>query len=119
MNNFLKDIVANKKRIFAVISLILLIAQSRGLNLTQWIGDDWQTTLTNVFALVTLIAIGDNGGVTNEVVQETTQSENNTTLETKTEDTTTAINNTVTQNSVQVPNLTEQKLEQIKTILNQ
>jgi uncharacterized membrane protein len=119
MINFLKDILANKTRIIAVISLVLLIAQSHGLDLTQYIGADWQTTLTNIFALITLIAIGDNGGVKNEAIQETSQRENNTTLETQVEDTTTAINNEVTQNSVETIDITAQKLEQIKTILNQ
>jgi uncharacterized membrane protein len=87
MINFLKDILANKTRIIAVISLVLLIAQSHGLDLTNYIGADWQTTLTNVFALITLIAIGDNGTkevTNNEVVQETPQSENNTTIEPET-----------------------------------
>lgn len=81
MSKFLKDILANKTRIIGVISLIILILKPYGIDVTKYIGVDWNTTLTNVFALITLIAIGDNGGVNHETVQATTQSENNTTIE--------------------------------------
>lgn len=116
MINFLKDILANKTRIIAVISLVLLIAQSHGLDLTKYIGVDWQTTLTNIFALITLIAIGDNGNKevdTNEVVQETTQSEDNTTVEDST------IQQTVIQQTVYKKEQLQSLVQQLNIILNE
>lgn len=122
MLNNLKNNVKNKAWWVAVISLILLILQSKGFDLTKYIGADWQTTLNNIFTLLALIGISVDttnvGGVTNEIVQETSQSENNTTIETQTEDTTTAINNTVSENSVS-STLSDVKLAQIQSILNQ
>jgi uncharacterized membrane protein len=115
MINNLKNNVRNKTWWVAVISLVLLILQSKGFDLTQYIGADWQTTLNNIFTLLALVGISvdttNTGGVANEVVQETTTNEDNTAIETQTESTTTSINNTVTQNSA--------KDEQIKTLLNQ
>jgi uncharacterized membrane protein len=115
MINNLKNNVKNKTWWIAVISLVVLILQSKGFDLTKYIGADWQTTLNNIFTLLALIGISVDttnvGGATNEIIQETTQSENNTAIETQTEDTTTSINNTVSENSV--------KMEQLKTLANQ
>jgi uncharacterized membrane protein len=106
--NFLKDIVANKTRIIAVISLILLIGQSHGLDLTKYIGADWQTTLTNIFALITLIAIGDNGGANNEQVQPIQENTE------KTEDVPALTDNT----QVEKPYY-DARMEQLKSLIDQ
>jgi uncharacterized membrane protein len=115
MINNLKNNVKNKTWWVAVISLLVIILQSKGFDLTKYIGSDWQVTLSNVFTLLALIGISVDttnvGGATNETVQETSQSENNTTIETQTEDTTTAINSDITQNSA--------KMEQLKSLANQ
>ena len=79
MFNFLKDIFATKTRIIAVVSLIVIIAQSHGLDLTKWIGVDWQTTITNILTLITLVAIGDNGNIGGDNNED--NQENNTTVE--------------------------------------
>ena len=93
----LKNNIRNKAWWIAVISLIALILQAKGVDLKRYIGEDWQTTLNNVFALLALIGISVN--TNNEIEKEVTTD----TTETK---------------SVQ-PELSATQIEQIKTILNQ
>jgi uncharacterized membrane protein len=114
--NNLKKNVRNKTWWISVISLLILILQSRGLNLTKYIGSDWITTINTIFTLLALFGISVNTAPDNEPKQDT--SNTNTQLP-HTEATTTAINNVVTQNSAQTPQLTQIKLQQIQQILNQ
>jgi hypothetical protein len=78
--------------------------------------------LNNVFTLLALIGISvdttNAGGVTNEVVQETTQSEDNTTVENQTETDTSTINNYVTQTTAKKEQL-QSLVQQINTIINE
>lgn len=108
MLNNLKKNVKNKAWWVAVISLILLILQSKGLDITKYIGADWQTTLNNIFTLSTLIGISVDTTSSSPInTIETTQTDN---TEVQTESETTANTNTLS-------NISDAKLEQIKDIL--
>jgi uncharacterized membrane protein len=91
--NNLKNNIKNKTWWIAVISLLIVILQSRGLDLTKYIGVDWQITLNNIFTLLALIGISVDTTVVNTKAE--TDDENLT------------------------KTLSDTKLEQIKTILNQ
>ena len=54
----LKNNVKNRMWWIAVISLVVLIAQQKGINITKYIGEDWQTTINNIFTLLALILWG-------------------------------------------------------------
>ena len=49
--------LTNKTWWIAVISVVLLIAQYFGFDLTKYIGQDWQTLITLIFALIALLGI--------------------------------------------------------------
>jgi uncharacterized membrane protein len=121
----LKKNIKNRAWWIALISALIVLGKIWGIDLTDYIGKDWQNTVNSVCTIAILLGISVDttsqniGGATNEAIQETSQRENNTTIETQTEDATTAVNNEVSQNSVESIDITVQKLEQIKTILNQ
>jgi phi LC3 family holin len=125
MINTLKMNVKNKAWWIALISALIVLGKLWGIDLTDYIGKDWQNTVNSICTIAILLGISVDttsqniGGATNEIVQETSQSENNTTVTTQTEDTTTAINNTVSENSVQASTVNDAKLQQIQQILNQ
>lgn len=49
--------IKNKTWWVAVISAILLLAQSHGLDLTKYIGTNWQDTLNTIFSLLVLFGV--------------------------------------------------------------
>jgi uncharacterized membrane protein len=49
--------IKNKTWWVAVISAILLLAQSHGLDLTKYIGINWQDTLNTIFSLLVLFGV--------------------------------------------------------------
>lgn len=119
MFNNLKNNVKNKAWWVAVVSLILLIVQSKGLDLTKYIGSDWQVTLNNIFTLLALIGISVDttaSAVTDSNIVQQTQDNTNTETEVQAEETTTAINDTISENSSPLNDI---KLVQIQAILNQ
>ena len=94
----------NKTWWIAVISVVLLIAQYFGFDLTTYIGEDWQTLVTLIFALIALLGITvdtSTNGVSDKAVQDAQKVINaiNTANKVKTESTTTSINNKINQNS--------------------
>lgn len=93
----LKRNIRNKSWWIAVISLLLLILQSKGFDVTKYIGADWKTTINTIFTLLALFGISVN-----------TATEPNTEVPT-TEPTATT----------QVQQITQDKLQQIQRILNQ
>ena len=65
--------LTNKTWWIAVISVVLLIAQYFGLDLTAYIGQDWQTLVTLIFALIALLGITvdtSTAGVSDKAIQD-------------------------------------------------
>jgi phi LC3 family holin len=120
----LKKNIKNRAWWIALISALIVLGKIWGIDLTDYIGKDWQNTVNTICTIAILLGISIDtttqniGGIPNEVVQEATQSENNTTIETQTEATTTAINNDVTQNSAKKEQL-QSLVQQINTIINE
>ena len=96
--------LTNKTWWIAVISVVLLIAQYFGFDLTKYIGQDWQTLVTLIFALIALLGITvdtSTTGISDKAIQDAQEVINaiNTANKVKTESTTTAINNKVNEKS--------------------
>ena len=96
--------LTNKTWWIAVISVVLLIAQYFGVNFTKYIGEDWQTLVTLIFALIALLGITvdtSTSGVSDKAIQDAEEIINaiNAANKVKTESTTTAINSKVNQKS--------------------
>ena len=73
MNIDFKKRLTNKTWWIAVISVVLLIAQYFGLDLTAYIGQDWQTLVTLIFALIALLGITvdtSTTGVSDKAIQD-------------------------------------------------
>lgn len=95
--------LTNKTWWIAVISVILLIAQYFGLDLTTYIGADWQTLVTLIFALIALLGITvdtSTEGVSDKAIQDAKDVINavNTLNKVKAESTTTSVNNKINKN---------------------
>lgn len=95
----LKKNIKNKSWWIAVISALILICQSYGIDITKYIGNDWQSSLNTIFGLVVLFGISVD--TTNRVNMESVikDSKEDKIIENKTESTTTSINNDITENS--------------------
>ena len=96
--------LTNKTWWIAVISVVLLIAQYFGFDLTKYIGEDWQTLVTLIFALMALLGITvdtSTTGVSDRAIQEAQDVINaiNTAKKVKAESTTTAINSKINEKS--------------------
>ena len=96
--------LTNKTWWVAVISVVLLIAQYFGFDLTMYIGEDWQTLVTLIFALMALLGITvdtSTTGVSDRAIQEAQDVINaiNTAKKVKAESTTTAINSKINEKS--------------------
>ena len=94
--------LTNKTWWIAVISVVLLIAQYFGIDFTKYIGEDWQTLVTLIFALIALLGITvdtSTTGVSDKAIQDAQEVINaiNTANKIKTESTTTAVNSKVNQ----------------------
>lgn len=90
----LKKNVKNKAWWVSVVSLLILLAQRFGLNLTDYIGSNWQDTLNTIFSILVLLGISvdttaatissGSAGTTGkpETIQETVNSntDNNSTI---------------------------------------
>jgi phi LC3 family holin len=119
MINNLKMNIKNKAWWVAIISALIVLFKIWGIDLTDYIGKDWQNTVNAICTIAILLGISIDttmqnlGGNNNESVSENAPSENNTTVTAPTEDTT--LNNVV----LDTKTLSDTKLEQIKTILNQ
>ena len=102
MNIDFKKRLTNKTWWIAVISVVLLIAQYFGIDFTKYIGEDWQTLVTLIFALIALLGITvdtSTTGVSDKAIQDAQEVINaiNTANKIKTESTTTAVNSKVNQ----------------------
>lgn len=96
--------LTNKAWWVATISIVVLIAQYFGFDLIKYIGQDWQTLVALIFALVALMGITvdtSTPGMSDQVIQDAQDVINNinTRSKVKTESTTTSINNGISQNS--------------------
>lgn len=96
--------LTNKTWWIAVISVVLLIAQYFGVDFTKYIGEDWQTLVTLIFALVALLGITvdtSTTGISDKAIQDAQEVINaiNTANKVRTESKTTSINNQVTEKS--------------------
>ena len=96
--------LTNKTWWVAIISVVLLIAQYFGFDLTKYIGEDWQTLITLIFALIALLGITvdtSTTGISDKAIQQAQEVINaiNTANKVKTESTTTSINNKVNEKS--------------------
>ena len=96
--------LTNKSWWVATISVVILIAQYFGFDLISYIGQDWQTLVALIFALVALFGITvdtSTPGVSDKAIQEAEEIINaiNAAKKVKTESTTTAINSKVNQKS--------------------
>lgn len=93
--------LTNKAWWVATISIVVLIAQYFGFDLIKYIGQDWQTLVALIFALVALMGITvdtSTPGMSDQVIQDVINNIN-TRSKVKTESTTTSINNGISQNS--------------------
>ena len=73
MNIDFKKRLTNKTWWIAVISVVLLIAQYFGIDFTKYIGEDWQTLVTLIFALIALLGITvdtSTTGVSDKAIQD-------------------------------------------------
>ena len=123
MFNNLKNNMLNKAWWLAFISALIVLCKIWGIDITDYIGKDWVNTVNSIATIGLLLGISSNTtlqtiGKPNQVEDKTIEAENSV-IETKAEDSTTAINNEVTENSNQITTLSDAKLEQIKTILQQ
>ena len=86
-----------------IIAQIGLIAGYFHVDITQYIGQDWQTLLGLIFSLLGALGIAvdtSTKGISDQVISNATvKAINQTKEEIKTEGSTTSINNTITQNS--------------------
>ena len=99
-----KKRLTNKTWWIAVISVVLLIAQYFGIDFTKYIGEDWQTLVTLIFALIALLGITvdtSTDGISDKAIQDAQEVINaiNTANKVKTGTTTTSVNNKINQNS--------------------
>ena len=104
MNIDFKKRLTNKTWWVAVISVALLIAQYFGVDFTKYIGEDWQTLVTLIFALLALLGITvdtSTDGISDKAIENAKEVINaiNTANKVKTESTTTAVNSKVNQKS--------------------
>jgi phi LC3 family holin len=124
MINNLKMNIKNRAWWIALISALIILGKTWGIDLTDYIGKDWQNTVNTICTIAILLGISIDtttqniGGIANEVVQEITQNEDNTAIENQTEPTTTTINNDVTQNSAKKEQL-QSLLQQLNIIINE
>jgi len=99
----------NKNWWIQIISGAVLICAYFGLDLTKYIGKDWANLVGIIFSVLTLLGITvDNStkGLSDQAISNTTVEAikaAETKEEVKTESTTTAISNTVTENSQSTP----------------
>lgn len=96
--------LTNKTWWIAVISVVLLIAQYFGVDFTKYIGEDWQTLVTLIFALIALLGITvdtSTDGISDKAIENAQEviKAINTVNKIKTEATTTSVNNKINQNS--------------------
>ncbi|AQS09700.1 bacteriophage holin [Clostridium saccharobutylicum] len=80
----LKLNVKNKAWWVSIVSLLILLAQRFGLNLTDYIGSNWQDTLNTIFSILVLLGISvdtttqnlgvatNNGFIENEIQEKST-----------------------------------------------
>lgn len=104
MNINLKSRLTNKAWWVAVISVLVLIGKYFGLDITQYIGEDWQTLVALLFALGALLGITvdtSTPGISDQAIQNANEviQNINTATKVKTESTTTTINNKINENS--------------------
>ncbi len=96
----------NKAFIVSLISAIVLLLQQIGLK--QYIPNNWNDILNTVLTILMLIGVvvdTSTPGISDQVANNLSAESANTTEEVKTEDSTTAINSTVT------PNITSSKVQ--------
>ncbi|WP_455799006.1 phage holin [Clostridium butyricum] len=96
--------LTNKAWWVSTISIVVLIAQYFGFDLIKYIGQDWQTLVALIFALVALMGITvdtSTPGISDNVIQDVQDTINsiNTSNKVKIESTTKSINNSISQNS--------------------
>lgn len=96
--------LTNKSWWVATISIVVLIARYFGVDLIEYIGQDWQTLVALIFALVALMGITvdtSTPGISDKSIHDAQNLINdiNTSEKVKTESTTTSINNKINQNS--------------------
>jgi phi LC3 family holin len=83
----LKKNIKNRAWWIALISALIILGKTWGIDLTDYIGKDWQNTIKTICTIAILLGISVDttsqniGGTTNEVIQEIPQSEDNTTVE--------------------------------------
>ena len=104
MNINWKARLSNKTWWIAVISVVLLIAQYFGIDFTKYIGEDWQTLVTLIFALIALLGITvdtSTDGISDKAIQDAQEVINiiNTKNKVKAESTSTSVNIKINQNS--------------------
>lgn len=131
MINTLKMNVKNKTWWIALISALIVLFKIWGVDLTDYIGKDWQNTINSICTIAILLGISINttsqniGGNANEIVQETSQSEDSTTLnkeqtvisESGVSDVV-GMQNSFDSSNININSLSTQKIEQIKQIIN-
>jgi uncharacterized membrane protein len=118
----LKKNVRNRTWWIALITALIALFKIWGIDLTDYIGKDWQNTIYTICTIGVLLGISIDTtaptlGQPKEQQQEQEPQQTNTEVETKTEATTTAVNETVTEKSDQAQNISDLKLQQIKSIL--
>lgn len=96
----LKQRFRNKAFIVALVSAIVLLLQQIGLK--QYIPNNWNDILNTVLTILMLVGVvvdTSTPGISDQAANNSSTESANTTEEIKTEDSTTAINNTITENS--------------------
>jgi uncharacterized membrane protein len=92
--------IKNKTWWVAIISALILLAQSHGLDLTKYIGTNWQDTLNTIFSILVLLGVSvDTTTVKTSSDASTTNSTENT-VSTATDSTNT--NTSVSSNSTDI-----------------
>lgn len=77
----LKINIKSKTWWLVLISAIVTVSQSFGLDLTQYIGKDWQDRLTTIFALLTMFGINLNLSESDSNVNQISQDQNVSTID--------------------------------------
>ncbi len=77
----LKKNIRNKSWWVSVISLLIMLGQSHGVDLTKYIGTDWNATLNTIFGLAVLFGISVNTTLVNtsNVTENTIETDSNST----------------------------------------
>ena len=101
-----KSRLTNKAWWIAVISVLLLIGQHFGFDFTTYIGEDWQTLIALIFALLALTGVTvdtSTPGISDKEIQQANDLIHaiNTINKVKTQSTAVSINNEVNKDSIE------------------